>query len=64
VRHLRDGFARIGALVAERRWFDVAHGSGDHHLVAVPVFVVGYAIPDCWPRDDAPFTFRTSGLSG
>jgi dihydrofolate reductase len=61
-RHLRDGFARIGALVVGRRAFDVAHGWDGHHPMGVPVFVVSHTIPDGWPREDAPFTFVTSGI--
>ncbi len=61
-RHLRDGFTRIGALVAGRRWFDVARGWDGNHPMGVPVFVVTHTAPDGWPRDDAPFTFVTDGI--
>jgi dihydrofolate reductase len=52
-------FARIGALVAGRHWFDVTGGWGGNHPMGVPVFVVTRTVPDGWPRDDAPFTFVT-----
>src|SRR5260370_41518448 len=29
--HLRDGFTRIGVLVAGRRWFDATRGWGGNH---------------------------------
>jgi hypothetical protein len=43
-RHLRDGFTRIGALVAGRRWFDAARGWGGNHPMGEPVFVVSHTI--------------------
>jgi dihydrofolate reductase len=61
-RHLRDGFTRIGVLVAGRRWFDAARGWGGNHPMGVPVFVVSHTIPGGWPRQDAPFTFVTDGI--
>jgi dihydrofolate reductase len=60
--HLRDGFARLGALVEGRRTFDVAHGWGGRHPMGVPVFVVTHEVPAGWPRDDARFTFVTEGV--
>ncbi len=60
--HLRDGFARIGALVSGRRTFDVAHAWGNHHPLDVPVFIVTHEVPEGWPRDDVPFTFVTDGV--
>ncbi|HET9493351.1 MAG TPA: dihydrofolate reductase family protein [Chloroflexia bacterium] len=54
---MRDIWQRVGAVVAGRRMFDIAHGWGGSHPLNVPVFVVSHSIPEGWPRDDAPFTF-------
>jgi dihydrofolate reductase len=60
--HLRESFASVGALIAGRRLFDHTFGWGGRHPVDVPVFVVTHAVPEGWPRDDAPFTFVTNGV--
>jgi dihydrofolate reductase len=60
--HLREAFDTIGALVSGRRLFDLTGGWGGNHPAGVPVFVVTHNVPDDWPRDDAPFTFVTSGV--
>ncbi len=59
---MRDALANVGALIAGRRWFDVARGWGGSHPMGVPVFVVTHRVPEGWPRDDAPFTFVTEGV--
>jgi dihydrofolate reductase len=60
--HLRDGMARVGALISGRRLFDHTNGWGGNHPYGVPVFVVSHTVPDGWPRADAPFTFVTDGI--
>ena len=60
--HLREAFETIGALVSGRRLFDLTGGWGGNHPAGVPVFVVTQNVPDGWPRDDASFTFVTSGV--
>jgi dihydrofolate reductase len=54
----------IGALIAGRRLFDVAHGWNGVHPAGVPVFVVTHRIPTAqeWPHRDAPITFVTDGV--
>lgn len=54
----------IGALVAGRRLFDVAHGWNGVHPTGVPVFVLTHRPPTAkeWPHKDAPFTFVTDGV--
>ena len=56
-RHLRDGFARCGAVLTGRNTFDYTSGWGGRHTMDVPVVVVSHSVPDGWPRDDAPFDF-------
>ena len=59
---MREALANVGALVAGRRWFDVARGWGGSHPMGVPVFVVTHRVPEGWPRDDALFSFVTEGV--
>jgi dihydrofolate reductase len=61
---MRDIWQTVGAIVAGRRMFDIAHGWGGTHPLNVPVFVVSHSIPEGWPRDDAPFTFVTGVADG
>lgn len=60
--HLREGFAKCGALVVGRRTFDRTGGFGGRHPMDVPLFVVTHELPAGWPREDAPFTFVTDGV--
>jgi dihydrofolate reductase len=61
-QHLRNGIARVGALVCGRRLFDLTKGWGGRHTIDVPVFVVTHRGPDDWPHPEAPFTFVTDGV--
>lgn len=56
--------ASIGALIAGRKLFDVAHGWNGVHPAGVPVFVVTHRVPTSqeFPHPDAPFTFVTEGV--
>ena len=62
--HLRELVACTGAIVAGRRFFDVAGGWKGGHPLGAPVFVDTAEVPDGWPRADTPdTTFVTSGLA-
>lgn len=60
----RQTIESIGALIAGRRLFDVAHGWNGVHPVGVPVFVVTHRAPTPqeFPHPKAPFTFVTDGV--
>ena len=60
--YLREGLAGVRALVAGGRLFDMGQVWGGGHPMGVPVFVVTHAVPEGWPREDAPFTFVTGGV--
>lgn len=60
--HLREAFANVGALVCGRRLFDLTGGWGGNHPTGAPLFVVTHAVPNGWPRADAPVAFVTDGL--
>jgi dihydrofolate reductase len=61
----KETVASIGALIAGRRLFDVAHGWNGVHPAGVPVFVVTHRVPTPqeFPHPDAPFTFVTDGVA-
>ena len=61
---LQETIKTIGALIAGRRLFDVAHGWNGVHPAGVPVFVVTHRVPTPqeFPHPDAPFTFVTDGV--
>jgi dihydrofolate reductase len=58
-RHIREGFAQVGALVSGRRLFDHTNGWNGVHPVGAPVVVVSHTVPEDWKaaHPDAPFTF-------
>ncbi|MGP4025150.1 dihydrofolate reductase family protein [Actinomadura sp. 3N407] len=58
---LSETWARVGALIAGRRTFDLAGGWGGEPPLGVQTFVVTHTIPDGWPRPGTPFTFVTEG---
>jgi dihydrofolate reductase len=59
---LREALSSIGALICGRRLFDLTSAWGGRHPMGCHVFVVTHAVPDGWPRDDAPFTFVCDGV--
>ena len=59
-RHVREGFAAVGALISGRRLFDITNGWGGRHPVDAPVVVLtNRGAPDEWVKEhpNAPFTF-------
>ena len=59
---LREIRATTGALVTDRRTFDLTNGWGGRHPLDVPVFVVSHTIPQEWVYEGSPFRFVTDGL--
>lgn len=59
--HLRGLFSELGAVLAGRRTFEVAHGWGGHHAWG-PAFVLTHEIPQGWPRPGSNVHFVTDGL--
>lgn len=60
--YLRETLTNLGALICGRRLFDITGGWNGNHPAGRPVFVVTHAVPEGWPRPDAPFTFVTDGV--
>ena len=61
---LRPSWLNIGASVAGRRTFDIAHGWGGNPPggANAPHFVVTHTIPQEWVKPGSPFTFVTDGV--
>ena len=61
---LRPSWMNIGASVAGRRTFDIAHGWGGNPPggADAPHFVVTHTIPQEWVKPGSPFTFVTDGV--
>jgi dihydrofolate reductase len=61
---LRPSWMNIGASVAGRRTFDIAHGWGGNPPGGAdePHFVVTHTVPQEWVKPGSPFTFVTDGV--
>ena len=61
---LRPSWLNIGASVAGRRTFDIAHGWGGNPPggADAPHFVVTHTIPQEWVKPGSPFIFVTDGV--
>jgi len=61
---LRPSWLNIGASVAGRRTFDIAHGWGGNPPggADAPHFVVTHTTPQEWVKPGSPFTFVTDGV--
>jgi dihydrofolate reductase len=61
---LFDAFAaRIGAVIAGRRTYDVSDAwGGTGPQPGVPLFVLTHQVPDTVPTGDPPYTFVTTGI--
>ena len=60
--HLEGLMAEVGAFLAGRRTFEVAHGWGGHHPWGVPAVVLTHKVPDGWPRPGSTVQFVTDGI--
>lgn len=59
---LEEATQRIGAMVAGRRMFDIAHAWGGNPPGGGPCFIVTHHPPQEWLTDGSPFTFVTDGV--
>ena len=59
--HLRALTSGLGAVLAGRRTFEVAHGWGGNHAWG-PAFVLTHRVPDGWPRPGSTVHFVTDGV--
>src|SRR5258705_3352032 len=59
--HFRGLTSGLGAVLAGRRTFEVAHGWGGNHAWG-PAFVLTHQVPDGWPRSNSTVHFVTDGV--
>jgi dihydrofolate reductase len=59
---LQEEWSKIGAMVAGRRMFDIAHAWGGNPPGGGPCFIVTHNPPQEWLKPDSPFTFVTDGV--
>ena len=59
---LRQEWDNIGAMVAGRRMFDIAHAWGGNPPGGGPCFIVTHTVPQAWVKEGSPFTFVTDGV--
>ncbi len=59
---LREEWGKLGAMVAGRRMFDIAHAWGGHPPGGGPCFIVTHNPPQEWAKEGSPFTFVTDGV--
>jgi dihydrofolate reductase len=58
------GVARVGAVIAGRRTYDVAEEAwgGNGPMPGIPLFVVTHHAPETVPAGDPPYTFISDGI--
>jgi dihydrofolate reductase len=62
-RFFDDLAARVGAVVAGRRTYDVSGAwGGTGPMPGVPLFVMTHRVPDAVPAGEPPYTFITDGI--
>jgi dihydrofolate reductase len=62
-RFFDDLAARVGAVVAGRRTYDVSRAwGGTGPIPGVPLFVMTHRVPDAVPAGEPPYTFVTDGI--
>jgi dihydrofolate reductase len=59
---LREEWGKLGAMVAGRRMFDIAHAWGGYPPGGGPCFIVTHHPPQEWLKPGSPFTFVTDGV--
>ncbi len=59
---LQEEWGKLGAMVAGRRMFDIAHAWGGKPPGGGPCFIMTHHPPQEWVYDGSPFTFVTDGI--
>lgn len=59
---LQAEWDKLGAMVAGRRMFDIAHAWGGSPPGGGPCFIVTHTAPQEWLVEGSPFTFVTDGV--
>jgi dihydrofolate reductase len=59
---IREEWGSLGAMVAGRRMFDIAHAWGGNPPGGEACFIVTHHPPQEWMKEGSPFTFVTDGV--
>jgi dihydrofolate reductase len=59
---LQEEWGKLGAMVAGRRMFDIAHAWGGNPPGGGPCFIVTHTAPQEWVKQGSPFVFVTDGV--
>ncbi|MBZ0303113.1 MAG: dihydrofolate reductase family protein [Anaerolineae bacterium] len=59
---LQEEWSKLGAMVAGRRMFDIAHAWGGNPPGGGPCFIVTHHPAQEWVTEGSPFTFVTDGV--
>jgi dihydrofolate reductase len=59
---LQHEWSELGAMVAGRRMFDIAHAWGGNPPGGGPCFIVTHSAPQEWSKEGSPFTFVADGV--
>jgi dihydrofolate reductase len=59
---LQEEWGKLGAMVAGRRMFDIAHAWGGDPPGGGPTFIMTHNPPKEWVYEGSPFTFVTDGI--
>src|SRR5688572_11746922 len=60
--YMNEAWETLGAMVAGRRMFDIAHGWDGHPPGGGPTFIMTHNPPKEWMKEGSPFTFVTDGV--
>lgn len=59
---LQESWLMLGAMVAGRRMFDLAHAWGGNPPGGENCFIVTHTVPQEWVKEGSPFTFVIDGV--
>jgi dihydrofolate reductase len=59
---LQEEWNKLGAMIAGRRMFDIAHAWGGNPPGGGPTFIMTHNPPQEWVYEGSPFTFVTDGI--
>ncbi len=59
---LTEEWGKLGAMIAGRRMFDIAHAWGGYPPGGGPCFIMTHNPPQKWLKEGSPFTFVTDGI--
>ena len=59
---MQEEWGKLGAMIAGRRMFDIAHGWGGYPPGGGPTFILTHHPPKEWMKEGSPYTFVSDGI--